>query len=497
MRTTLLLVAATLASCSDRAPHRPNVLLIGMDTLRADALGFLGAADDATPHLDALAADGVVFEDATTAAPWTLPSFASILTGLYPEAHGVKENTDRLASGIETVAETLAAAGYDTAAFTGGGHVGTRNGLDAGFATFDTETTSRKFEDRIPPALEWLARDRERPWFLFVHAYDVHTPYAPTERPSSPDGYTPPDSAFATRLLDRLETSGKADAPVGAVQVAALTIEHPRQRAFRQAVFRWSATLAPSLEQQWAEAPEFERELAWVRANYAAEVTEMDRSLGRLFSALRADGQLDDTLVVLVSDHGEAFMEHGRLDHTHVDEEVARVPLAIIPPGGRAPGAPARLDTPVRTIDIAPTVLELCGLPARGATQGRSLAPGMRGEAIPPMPVCCFHHNVGRAEPEISIRHAGWKMILGGTLSKHYGGGRLFHLASDPGERTNLFHQKNDRLKDLARLLRGVRRRSASLADLFDPETATLDEAARRELIELGYVGQVERTEDE
>lgn len=477
--------------------RRPNVLLIGMDTLRADALGVTGAPGDPSPHLDALAARGTVFTDATTAAPWTLPSFASLFTGLYPEAHGVTKNTHRLARSVVTLAESLQGAGYDTAAFTAGGHVGTRNGLQDGFETFDAETRTRKFDDRVPPAIDWLGRERDRPWFLFVHGYDVHSPYAPHERPAGPDGYEPPDDAFADEILRRLEAGDSLeDVPVGRVQVAALTLEHPRQRDFRQAVFRWSATLKPPLEKQWRASPDFERELAWVRANYLAEVSEMDRALAPLLEALRVSGGLEETLVVLVSDHGEAFMEHDRLDHTHVDEEVARVPLVVVRPGAPSEERPRRVDQPVRTIDVLPTILDLCDVPTDVPIQGRSLRPLLDGETLPNEPVCCFQNNVGREDPEISIRHLGWKLIAGGTLERRYGGGRMFDLETDPGERVSLFHKKPKRRKELARLLTAVRRRCATLAALHDPDAAPLDEASRRELIELGYLGQMEPGED-
>ncbi len=489
----LPLLAAVGCSPHDAPPRRPNVLVIGIDTLRADALGCTGAEGNPSPRLDALAATGTLFRDVTSAAPWTLPSFTSLFTGLYPEAHGVTLATDRLAAGHLTLAETLAEAGYDTAAFTGGGHVGNRNGLQDGFAVYDDESATRKFDDRIPRALDWLARRGERPWFLFVHGYDVHSPYAPHERPSPPNGYVPPDDAFADRVLSRLEAGDALDdVAAGDVQVAALTIEHARQRDFRQAVFRWSATLRPTLERQWRRADDFEAGLAWVRANYQAEVREADRSLAPLLDALEASGALDDTVVVVVSDHGEAFMEHERLDHTRVDEEVARVPLIVRPPGGRDDAWPERVDRPVRTIDVLPTVLDLCGLSPAAPVQGRSLLPLLRGEPFPDEPVCCFQHNVGREEPEISIRHLGWKLIVGGVTERRRGKGRLFRVENDPGETRNLIDRRPERAEDLERLLRAVRRRSAAVAALHDPHAAPLDEAARRELIELGYLGQLE-----
>src|SRR5690606_17294782 len=233
--------------------------------------------------------------------------------------------------------------------------------------------------------------------------------------------------------------------------------EHPRQRDFRQAIFRHGAGLRPPLERRWSKTETFETELEWVKANYRAEVTEMDASLAPLLGALEASGALEDTLVVVVSDHGEAFMEHERLDHTHVDEEVARVPLVVVPPGGRKDGAPSRVDRPVRTIDVLPTILELCGLPAGAPVQGQSLRPLLEGDPLPAEPVCCFQNSVGRAEPEISIRHAGWKLVVGGILERRSGRPRLFHVERDPMERRNLIDEAPERREDLARLLAGVR----------------------------------------
>ncbi len=471
---------------------RLNVVVIGVDTLRADALGCYGAPGDSSPHLDRLAESGSRFTQATTAAPWTLPSFLSAFTGLYPEAHGVTDHQKRLAASHVTLAEALRDAGYETVGITGGGYVGAQHGIQDGFDSYHPRSPTRKFKDRVPIALDWLRRRGEGPFFLFLHAYDVHVPYAPDTRPDPPPGYEPPHPAMADLILKRLAANQPIDPLTpGQVQTAYLTLDHPRTSDFRRSFHRWSATLRPPLDVQWTRSADFDNEIAWAHTCYQAEVREMDQQVGLLLDALDAAGRLDDTLVLVVSDHGEAFMEHGKLDHGHIDEVVTRVPWIVhVPPAWRGNGdCPTVIDAPVRTIDLFATVLDYCGLEIPRTVQGRSLRPLLDGDELPPEPAACFQHVVGDADPAISIRFKEWKLLTGGKEGRN--GDRLFHLGEDPAEREDRIAREPERAEELRRMLATLRRRCRLIASLHDGGAVRLDEAARRELIELGYVGHV------
>jgi len=299
----------TLASAAFAAPAaapvaRPNLVLVTLDTTRADHLGAWGWPYAHTPNLDALAKRGTRFVRCDTVAPITLVSHASILTGLYPPRHGVRDNgTFALAPRVETVTETLRAAGYDTAAVVSAIVLAKRHGLDQGFRAYDddlgtgysagTEESERQAGPTTEAALATLAKLRA-PYFLWVHYYDPHEEYRP-----------PSDLADAARGPNRL---------------------------------------------------------------YDGEIAYVDRELGRLLRALPAD-----TVVAVVGDHGEMLGEQGELSHgLLLGHGVRRVPLLLA-----GPGVPAGKNEEclVRTVDVAPTLLKLAGLPARRGLDGASLLP--------------------------------------------------------------------------------------------------------------------------
>jgi choline-sulfatase len=288
-----------------------NLLMVTLDTTRADRLGCYGRAGGTTPHLDALAARGLRFAHAVTVAPVTLPSHATLFTGLLPPHHGVRINSeDRLDAAQVTLAEVLAAKGYETAAFVSAFVLDARFGLDQGFATYDDRvatatgaafaqgTNERAGPDTTDAALAWLAkRDARRPFFAWVHYFDAHAPYAP-----------PPP--FAARF---------------------------------------------------PEAP------------YDGEVAAVDAQVGRLLGALDAAGLREKTLVVVVGDHGESLGQHGEATHGHfVYRSVMDVPLIVANP--RLVPVPAVVDGGVvSTADVTPTVLDLLGASDGRARDGVSL----------------------------------------------------------------------------------------------------------------------------
>ncbi len=335
--------AAALAlglGCGSPEPRARNLVVVDIDTLRADRLSCYGFERSTSPHLDRLAREGVRFEWAFSQAPYTLPSQASILSSLYPSTHGVFHDGDRLGEEVATLAETLRGAGLRTAAFVDGGYMKPVFGFDQGFETyFDLNGGGLAAgEERIA---RWLRENGKDRFFLLVHTYDTHSPYAPPE-------------PFRSRFAALVEPPDPGFVPDSA------TLEQIRLSHYGEAPRRLGA-----------------RDLAFADAMYQGEIAFVDDWFGRFEALLVELGLGDDTVVAVVSDHGEEFQEHGSVLHEKLYATVTRVPLIL-----RAPGVAAGrvVDHAAQTIDLAPTLLELAGVPAPPAMEGRSLLPALRGE---------------------------------------------------------------------------------------------------------------------
>jgi arylsulfatase A-like enzyme len=338
----LLLAFAAFCACGG-APARqgpPNVVLIVIDTLRTDGIGCYGADRNTSPNIDALASDGIRFERAYSTAPWTKPAVGSILTGLYPSAHGANALRRPLPWKASTLAEILKENGYATAAVVSHTLISSRHQYQQGFDKYIQPKVLRAQElstDSVTgTALRFIQKlaQRDGPFFLFVHYFDPHYPYM-----------AHPEVGYAGAGEGRLR---------GGEPVADLV------------------EMLPSM------TPE---ELAFVRALYDEEVHFTDAGVGRLLDGLRDAGLAEETLVVLTADHGEEFGERGRIGHTlTLHEELVRVPLILRLPGGDHAGRV--VETPVSVVDVAPTVLDLAGFAAPGsAFRGRSLLPSLTSEA--------------------------------------------------------------------------------------------------------------------
>jgi arylsulfatase len=288
--TARALVAAwilvALPGCApDRRP--PNVLVISIDTLRQDHVSAYGYARATTPNIDALAREGALFRDAVSSSNWTLPAHMSLMTGLAPSAHRVEDDGHRLPASVQTLAGVLAQAGWRTGGFTSHVYLDPEFGFARGFDDYETVPDQRA-DAVTDKALAWLERPSERPFFLFLHYFDPHWEYDPPE-------------PFASRF-------GAAERRYGS---AAFLYPH----------------LDPANPLPAPAIPE-------VVKLYDGEIAFTDHHIGRLVDRLRERGQLDDTLVVVVSDHGEEFGEHGTFGHgTHLHGEVTRVPLIVRAPG--------------------------------------------------------------------------------------------------------------------------------------------------------------------
>jgi len=334
----LFLEAGCAPDPSQRAlDPRPNVLLITLDTLRADCLGCYGSPDVKTPAIDRLAGEGVRFTRAVAPSQCTNPSHASIMTGLYLAEHGVYDNTTPLADEALTLAERLSGESYLTIGAVSARHLNPRNAnLGQGFDTFlrcrppemDAGTRNRQL-------FKELRNAAHRPFFAWVHYFDPHGPYDP---PAPYDHRYPPGERFD---------------PV------------PPQPWMDIAEHRRGAPLDPD-------------ELI---ALYKGEISYLDREIGRLFALLDELGQSNRTLVVLVADHGESMTEKGiYFCHAGLYNQVLHVPLIIRWPGSLPAGL--AVDTMVSPVDILPTILDLLELSPSGAMSGVSLVPVVEGSGL-------------------------------------------------------------------------------------------------------------------
>jgi arylsulfatase A-like enzyme len=441
----LLLAIAALAAGCDGVPQPRNLLLISLDTLRADHLGCYGYPRPTSPFLDQLAARGVLFEQAWATSPWTLPSHASLFTGLYASQHGVVSNQVGLPPELPTLAELLRERGFATAGFVSGIFLGPRFGLGRGFDRYVViptraeeggTATSLSATRRVSEGgLAWLAVQARSPFFLFLHYFDIHSDYRPEPR-------------FAALF------AGPYRGPVDGTS---------RQlRAFLRGQIEFDA-----------------EDRAHLVDLYDAEIRQLDQALQELFEALRGRGELARTLVVVTADHGEEFFEHGGVFHGRTQyQEMLRVPLILT-----GPGIPAglRIDRPVSLVDLAPTLLGLLGTGAAPAVSGRDLsALWRRPDADWPEREVFAEANHTRegGSPQRAVLRGGWKLVLHDS-----GRQELFDLSADPGERVDLANDQPQRAAELANRL------TSTLPSVREaPALPKLNPEMRMQLEALGYV---------
>lgn len=418
------------------AAARPNILLIGLDAVRADAIGPRPGRASLTPALDALAAESEVWLDAYTCFNVTNPSFASIFTGLYGKHHGAYElSPPGLAAEHSTLAELLGSAGYRTAAVVSARFLGApENGIAQGFARVRRPSQGTyAAEQAVSIALHQMT-DRTEPFFLFLHLFDAHTPHTPPEpyasgrRPAAAPGMAPVAEWTTFR------------------EPGAVAFDDPR--------------------------------LGGARDLYHGEIAYLDREIGRLLDFMRSRRLLERTLVAVVADHGENLNEHGvTYRHGGLFESTTHVPMMIRRPGPPRPGR--RIEGLVQTIDLFPTLLAAAGLPVPaqdGIDLDQLFTAGRQGRRA------------------VFAEHSGGQGAMVRTAEYRYGtigdtpflppGPYLFDLGADPLERENLAGRGLPEEAELRRIL------AAWLADARAPRQAgaALGEEEEKELRALGYL---------
>jgi arylsulfatase A-like enzyme/Flp pilus assembly protein TadD len=408
----------------------PNIILITLDTTRADRMGFLGSKRGLTPNLDAMAQQGVVFTRAFSHVPITTASHATILTGTYPQFNRVNDFGVPLSARLPYLPDLLHAQGYHTGAFVGSLILdpldGTAPGFDRGFEVYDAgfhlrrhgadryKSVERRAGDVVNHALAWLSQLPNGPFFLWVHLYDAHDPYDP-----------PPP--FKTRF---------------------------------------------------ASQP------------YDGEIAYADSAVGKLLDEIRKHGLYDETVIAVMADHGESLGAHGENTHgIFLYDETLHVPLLLKLLGGHAAGK--RIDTRARLVDVAPTILQEAGIPVPKEMQGESLSPLMKPKpkaadatAAPPPP----EDRPAYAETDYPHRAFGWSSLRALRSGKYLyiraPERELYNQAADPEAAHNLAPGAKAVADTIASQLDDFRAKtSQTLVELAKPDAEQL-----QKLQALGYV---------
>lgn len=425
-------------SCGGGAkPRFANVVLISIDTTRADHLGCYGNSKATTPAIDALAGEGVRFKNAMCAAPTTLPSHTALMTGLYPHSHGVPRNQYAVDDGNEMLAEVLHKAGLRTAGFIGALPLATpfnfRQGFDVWDEAFDmliskdgVDQNQRRAAKVTDAALAWLDKEDPERAFLFVHYFDVHSPYTPPEpfdarftRPDGPKTSSMEEIALQATAHNRVAVKGAGD------HTASVTRGLTRDL----------------IANANGRAIQGDDDLI---ALYDGELAYVDSEIARLIEGLRKRGMLENSLVIITADHGETFYEHADF-YNHglwVYDTTVHVPLIV-----RGPGiAPRVVDDPVSLVDVVPTVCDLLGVARPRRVDGASLTALLDNKQFERGPVYCEAtqparddlEGTGAAWPNATkarcVRKGRWKYVRAPYLDVQ----QLFDLESDPYEREDL-----------------------------------------------------------
>jgi arylsulfatase A-like enzyme len=429
--------------------RRPDIILVTIDSLRADHLGVYGYDRPTSPNLDRLAAEAVVVRSHIVQAPYTKASMASLFTGLYPTSHkafttsrtfgeamtghveGSLPVTDVLDPELWTLAGALASAGYDTVGLNTNPFLLEEFGFGNGFGDYQFLSSGENFATASEVVTAALARVERRtpgkPLFLWMHVMEPHSPYDPSADvralfpPRQPARSVPGDTIPAWIVQD-----GSTDAH-------------------------------------------------FYEALYDAEIREVDAALGRLFSGLRDRGLWEGTVLVVTSDHGEEFFDHGGFEHNRtLYDEMLRVPLFVRAPGLR----PGMRETQTQAVDIAPTLIASAGAALPDGLAGANVWRKLRGEASGE-PVA-FAENVGEI---YALRTPEWKFA-----SNLQGRHELYHLTVDPAERENLAQTDPDRtgrMRDrLAALLGNAHEAGRSVREGFVP----ISPRVLKNLKSLGYI---------
>jgi arylsulfatase A-like enzyme len=444
------------------AVAQPSIVLILVDTLRRDYLGFHGFEGPISPNLDWLAKESVMFENAFTQAPWTKPSIASLFTSLHPDTHGLDNHeglfghrqNQALTTGVlpaeaVTLAEALKGAGYRTAAFVANPWIHGRYGFDQGFDSYEVVETLPEILER---ARGFVRKDEGRPFFVYLHFMDVHGPYDSPEEDFQAIGTSP---SLAVR--EEPHAGALVKLPSYLAGIPWFEDEELQHRTFGEIIsFRLTRSHT-------------------VRARYAANVLDFDRRIAPFLNEVRNSELNQNAILVLTSDHGEELLEHGGWDHGfNLYEHQIRVPLLIRTSG--AVDAGRRLTRAANLVDVMPTLLALANVDAPEGIEGEDLlGPDATDEAS-------FSAATKHREGVHAVRTERYKLIFDGKT----GSVSLFDLEADPGEYRDIASEKAVEAQKLLALL--SRHIEESRRFRLHPQNAIIPDEIRKRLESLGYL---------
>lgn len=429
-----------------------NIILVGIDTCRQDHMSCFGYELDTTPNLNAFAQDCVLFTNAISQSPWTLPSFASIFTSTYPTVHRARGKAegdkfypiiDSLKSGVEI----LSSSGFKTKAYINGPYLAPAFGLSKGFDDYDyahgSNAKIRRSDETVNRALEWIKENSEEQFFLFLHFFDPHLNYDPPKR--------------------------------------------SLQRLMKLAGFEYRGTLkSPFFQLKEVRNNELllsEEDWKFIQFLYDAEISAVDESCGELFRFLKANGLYDKSIVVVLSDHGEEFLDHGGFEHGHtLYDELINIPLMIKMPSSIRAGE--IISHQVRLIDIMPTLLEILDMDIPESFQGESLLrlikKGRANEIWP-----AFSEETHWGDELKAVRDRCYKFITNDSLDTF----ELYNLCSDPGEKKDLANMEKEKAREMRRrIIRWMRSNLGRVRKMKSEQSVDLDKKTRENLRSLGYI---------
>lgn len=436
----------------DKAEPAKHVIVLTIDTLRADRLRvYTPKSRVETPALDQFAQEGVVFVNAQSPENWTKPSVASILTGLYPATHGTKQSDSKLSDDALMISEVFKQAGFATGTFLANGYVSDKFGFAQGwdhYTNYIRENKTTDAENVFGEAANWIEKNKDRRLFVYIQTIDPHVPYDPP--------------AEFLKKYDAGEYGG---------QVSPRKTPDLLEKAKRNP----PAVVFDARDHQRLEAL------------YDAEISYHDAHFAKFIERLKQSGVYDDAMFVITSDHGEEFNDHGSYGHGHsVYQELLHVPFIVRRPGVVPAGK--RIEEPVGTLDIAPTVLASAGLQVPDVMEGVDRNAHMQGQ-VPALPAVAFSDFL---DDRRAIQAGRYKLILSGVNAT------FFDLGKDPGEKQELDAATHPIARRYARILLGQFLGAPDLGDWLSSEPqrpskrldsvkTNIDEKTREGLKALGY----------
>ena len=515
----------------EKKKEQPNIILISLDTLRADHLRCYGYDREISPAIDSMAAKGVLFEKVYAQSNWTLPSHVSIFSSLYPSTHGVLEKTSKIPEKTILLPQILKKEGYRTVSFNAGGFVSATFGFDRGFDVYEEIPKSTgNMENICDQAIRWIRENHGEKFFMFLHTYEVHKPYAPPDLYEQ--NYIPlAEVAFEKlkNILYKILNDESLDFSDYELLIARRVrgelvdfvnkvydeneaeIKQKFSISKEEYLTKLKSTGKAYLEhirdiyEYWHEKKEEAIGYKYILEHYDTEIIFADDQIKRLLNLLEEMELKENTLIILTSDHGEEFFDHRNSGHAiHCYNEVIQVPLIFYYPGHLPEGL--RIETNTALIDIPPTILDLIGVQGPEAFEGISLLPAIAGEEGGSR-ILFSEHLISSRVPgfrPIAVIQDDWKyqcnveildiesLKLGDLEKEPRNRGfadkiapeALYQMKQDPGETENL-------LEEAAEIVARMRKHAEKHLEKVrgsEVETITLDDELEKQLQDLGYI---------